>query len=134
MTGALLPGLLLGCVLLTGGAVKEPLQEPSEESAQRTAQEYAVDPRSHLYLSPGHDFVVERCRRCHSLRLITQTSATREQWYGLIRWMQESEDLEEFSVQETTLLLDYLARHYGLEDRPRRRAPLPPELLPPPAR
>jgi hypothetical protein len=117
---------LVGC-LLAGLAVTLAAQEPASAPDARPA----VDRRTGLVRADGFELIVSRCTRCHTARIITQTRSSREQWLGMIRWMQLTQGLEELEPGVEAAILDYLERHYGIEPRPFRRAPLPPELLPP---
>lgn len=119
---------LLHVGLLVGLAVASDAQETASESAVPPA----IDRRTGLVRADGLELIAARCTRCHTARIITQTRATREQWLGVMRWMQLTQGLEELEPGVEAAILDYLERYYGIEPRPFRRAPLPPELLPPP--
>ena len=92
-----------------------------------------IDRRTGLIEGRGLEIVRLECTECHSARLITQTRGRREDWLGLLRWMQQSQDLRLFSPETETAILDYLESNYGVSDRQRRREPLSAHLLPPPA-
>ena len=99
-------------------------------SSTAGAEPAQFDPATGLVVAPGFKDVSTQCTVCHSARLITQSSASRDGWLAMIRWMQEGQGLWPLGDREGPIL-DYLAQHYG----PRaggRRSPLPPELLPPP--
>lgn len=66
--------------------------------------------------------VVANCTSCHSSKLILQNRATKEGWEEMIRWMQQTQKLWDLGENEEKIL-NYLATHYGPEDKG-RRAPL----------
>ena len=72
-------------------------------------------------LAYDHNFKIVKavCTRCHSAKLITQTSATREGWLDMIRWMQRTQGLEQLGEFEVSIL-DYLSTHYAPEYYGRR--------------
>lgn len=81
-----------------------------------------VDPDSGLIIAPGWEVVRAHCTACHSAKLVTQNSGTRETWEGIIRWMQETQGLWEFDAQTEDLILHYLSEHYGEKQGSRRPA------------
>jgi len=90
------------------------------------------DPDTGLIVAPGFAEVKDNCTVCHSAALITQSRATRDGWLAMIRWMQETQRLWPLGEHEDRIV-EYLAENY----RPQaagRRPPLPPELMPAPAR
>lgn len=64
--------------------------------------------------------VMQNCITCHSAKLITQNRATREGWQDMIRWMQESQGLQDLGIYEPKIL-DYLSSHYAPEEIGRRQ-------------
>ena len=90
-----------------------------------------IDRSSGLAIAPGWELVNERCTACHSTALIRQTRGSREDWLGLIRWMQETQELETFEKEVEDGILAYLSASYGLDGRRGRRPPLAPHLMPP---
>jgi hypothetical protein len=52
--------------------------------------------------------------------LIIQNRATREGWTEIIRWMQKTQNLREFSPQDEKAILDYLADNYAPQALGRR--------------
>lgn len=105
---------LLGALLL--GA-------PTLAVAQET------DPESGLIKAEGWQITKVNCTVCHSAKLVTQNSGTRNHWKSLIRWMQETQGLWEFQPDMENTILDYLAEHYGPKEGSRRPA-LPRTLMP----
>ena len=67
---------------------------------------------------------------CHSTKLITQQRGSAEQWLSMIRWMQAKQNLWQFDPDVERRIVAWLAENYPpSEDR--RRAPIPPDLMPP---
>lgn len=89
----------------------------------------ATDPDSGLIQAEGWQVVKANCTVCHSARLITQNSGSRNHWEHLIRWMQDTQGLWQFQPEMEANILDYLAEHYGPKEDA-RRAPLPRQLMP----
>lgn len=63
--------------------------------------------------------VIASCTPCHSAKLVTQNRATKEGWLGIIRWMQETQNLWDLGQNED-LITSYLAKNYGPEGKGRR--------------
>lgn len=70
---------------------------------------------------PHLPLVITSCTPCHSAKLVTQNRATKEGWISIIRWMQETQNLWDLGPNED-LIVAYLAKHYGPEDKGRREA------------
>ena len=81
-----------------------------------------IDTVSGLIVDEHFQLVRAQCTACHSAKLITQNSASREGWEQMIRWMQKDQGLWDLGQNES-LILDYLSEHYGIK-RKGRRAPL----------
>ncbi|MCL7940990.1 hypothetical protein M8009_11900 [Halomonas sp. ATCH28] len=88
-----------------------------------------TDPDTGLVKAEGWDTVRSNCTACHSAKLVTQNSGTRNHWENLIRWMQDTQGLWEFQAETEETLLDYLAEYYGPKEDTRRPA-LPRTLMP----
>ena len=89
-----------------------------------------VDDATGLILSPGWELVRIHCGGCHSHKLVTGQRADRQTWLDIIRWMQATQNLWQFDAETEAGILDYLAENYPPQPN-RRRAPIPPSLLPP---
>ena len=88
-----------------------------------------VDAATGLVIAPGWLHVRAHCGGCHSHALVTAQRGDRDTWLGIIRWMQETQNLWQLQPDVEAEMLDYLASAY----RPvaeRRRAPIPAHLLP----
>jgi hypothetical protein len=82
-----------------------------------------------LVEADGWELVYAHCSACHSLDLVVSQRGDRRTWLRLIRWMQDTQNLWEFSPQTEQRILEYLAANYP-PGNSYRRAPLPPELMP----
>ena len=91
-----------------------------------------VDPSTCLIERPGWELVRAQCGGCHSYGLITNQRGDRETWLGIIRWMQETQNFWDLGADVESAILDYLAENYP-PPREFRRAPIPADLMPPPA-
>lgn len=102
-------------------------------AASAVADSAETDPATGLAVAPGWELVRANCGGCHSHRLVTAQRADRQTWLDMIRWMQATQNLWQFEPAAEQAILDYLAANYP--PRPnRRRAPIPPSLMPPPSR
>ena len=68
----------------------------------------------------GLTLVIENCTACHSAKLVTQNRASREGWIGMIRWMQETQNLWDLGEDENEIV-EYLATYYAPEQKGRRQ-------------
>lgn len=84
--------------------------------------EMQIDSVSGLVVDGNFELIRGQCTACHSAKLITQNSASREGWEQMIRWMQETQGLWDLGESEP-LILDYLSKHYGIK-KSGRRVPL----------
>lgn len=91
-----------------------------------------TDERTGLEIAPGWEQVRAHCGGCHSYALVTSQRANRGTWLGIIRWMQDTQNLWQFEPEVEKQILDYLAANYAPR-RTYRRAPLPEHLMPLPA-
>jgi len=89
-----------------------------------------LDGATGLAVAPGWDLVRAHCGACHSHKLVTSQRADRQTWLDMIRWMQRTQNLQQFDSRTEAGILDYLATNYPPVPT-RRRAPIPPSLMPP---
>ena len=89
-----------------------------------------LDPDSGLKMTGDWMLVRSNCVPCHSAALITQQRGDAAQWLGMIRWMQEKQNLWQFDPDTEARIVAYLAENYPPEAS-RRRAALPADLMPP---
>ena len=94
------------------------------------AAEPELDPFTGLKMTGDWELVRNNCVACHSGKLITQQSGSESHWLGLIRWMQEKQNLWQFESETEQKIVSYLAQNYPPQED-RRRAPIPPDLMPP---
>ena len=94
------------------------------------AAEPELDPFTGLRMTGDWELVRNNCVSCHSARLVTQQSGSESHWLGLIRWMQEKQNLWQFEPETETKIIAYLAENYPPRERSRRAA-VPPDLMPP---
>lgn len=92
-----------------------------------SAQE--IDSFTSLKMSEGWLQVQATCTECHSARLISQNSGSREVWKSRLRWMQDTQGLGQLTIQLENTILDYLASNYGPRTASRRNG-LPSVLMP----
>jgi hypothetical protein len=88
-----------------------------------------IDETSGLIIAPGWENVRAHCGGCHSHALVTQQRADRQTWLGMIRWMQDSQNLWQFQPDTEAQILDYLAENYPPQPD-QRRPPIPASLMP----
>lgn len=94
------------------------------------ADEIGVDALTGLKIADGWEQVRANCIACHSPKLITQQRGTAAHWLSLIRWMQEKQNLWKLQPDVEDTIVYYLATNYPPQAN-RRRAAIPPELMPP---
>ena len=94
------------------------------------AAEPELDPFTGLKMTGDWELVRNNCVACHSGKLITQQSGSESHWLGLIRWMQEKQNLWQFEPETEQKIVSYLAQNYPPQED-RRRAPIPRDLMPP---
>ena len=94
------------------------------------ADEPEIDAFTGLKIAEGWEHVRANCIACHSTRLITQQRGNAAQWLAMIRWMQKKQNLWQFEPAVEAAIVSYLAENYP-PGADRRRAAIPPDLLPP---
>ena len=97
---------------------------------QAVAAEPELDPFTGLKMTGDWEVVRNNCVACHSARLITQQSGSESHWLGLIRWMQQKQNLWQFDPEIETKIVAYLAKNYPPREHSRRAA-IPSDLMPP---
>jgi hypothetical protein len=88
-----------------------------------------IDSPTGLKVAPGWLHVRAHCGGCHSHALVTNQRADRQTWLDIIRWMQATQNLWQFQPEVELEILDYLEANYPPQPN-RRRAPIPPSLMP----
>jgi len=94
------------------------------------AADIQLDPVTGLKMAGDWEVVRNNCIACHSTKLITQQSGSAAQWLNMIRWMQKKQNLWQFDPETEKKIIGYLAENYPPQED-RRRAPVPPDLMPP---
>lgn len=102
----------------------------SATAAAGTAKGAELDKLTGLKMAGDWELVRNNCIACHSPKLITQQSGTEAQWLSMIRWMQEKQNLWQFDPETESRIIAYLAEYYPPQ-ADRRRAAIPPDLMPP---
>ena len=74
---------------------------------------------SGLIVADGWEIVRVRCIRCHTAQTITQNKLTRDGWDEAIKWMQETQGLEDLGDHHP-IILDYLEKNYAPTKKGRR--------------
>lgn len=82
-----------------------------------------------LIVSPGWQDVQANCTECHSSLLIAQNSGNRAVWESRIRWMQDTQGMQDLTPEMEESILSYLAENYGQKEGS-RRPPLSNHLMP----
>lgn len=98
--------------------------------AAATAEEPALDAFTGLKMTGDWELARNNCIACHSAKLITQQSGSKDQWLKLIRWMQAKQNLWQFDPDTETRIINYLADNYPPQ-ADRRRVAIPQDLMPP---
>ena len=122
--------LLALAACLVHGCSEERAIEAPVAPAPAAATEPAIDPVTGLRMATDWELVRANCVACHSSKLITQQRGTAQQWLTLIRWMQAKQNLWQFDPDVEARIVAYLATNYP-PGADRRRAAIPPELMPP---
>lgn len=78
-----------------------------------------LDSMTGLVIDQNFELIKGQCTACHSAKLITQNSASREGWEQMIRWMQKDQGLWDLGENEDKIL-DYLSKNYGPQKKGRR--------------
>lgn len=131
---ALLAVLLLMPLALLPACSREAVTDKTETAAETppvaAATEIGIDPVTGFKMSGDWELVRAHCTGCHSPKLITQQRGTAQQWLAMIRWMQKKQNLWQFDTGTEDRIIAYLSENYP-PDAARRRAAIPPDLLPP---
>ena len=90
-----------------------------------------LDEQTGLIVDSGWELVRAHCGGCHSHKIVTNQKADRQTWLDIIRWMQATQNLWQFDPATEDAIIDYLAKNYPPQVN-RRRAPIPPSLMPAP--
>ncbi len=98
-------------------------RETTQESYSNAEDFNAIENGIHVKTGFKNDkdlpLIIASCTPCHSAKLVTQNRATKEGWIGIIRWMQDTQNLWDLGEHEAPII-SYLAKYYGPEDKGRR--------------
>ena len=114
---------LANLMVLTTLAMVSPYQFVHSQQAE-------IDPFTGLKMDADWELVRNNCIACHSLKLVTQQSGSEARWLGVIRWMQEKQNLKQFDLDTESRIIAYLAANYPPQPI-QRRAAIPRKLMPP---
>jgi len=79
-----------------------------------------IDKESGLTVSKGLETVKANCTVCHSAKFIILQRGDRDTWKSMIRWMQKTQGLWEFTPEVEDEILTYLETNYPPGDISRR--------------
>lgn len=65
----------------------------------------------------GRDEVFYKCSACHSIRLVVQQGLSRSSWKETLDWMVDEQEMEPLDAKSEKLILDYLAKHFGIDKK-----------------
>ena len=68
----------------------------------------------------GRDEVFYGCTTCHNTALIRRSRLSRTAWDGLMDWMVEKHGMAPLEGEDRRVVVDYLARHFGVAAAPAR--------------
>jgi cytochrome c5 len=123
--------ILSASLLLVSACSKEaPPTNPEVAPEPAAIAKPARDPVTGLKMAGDWEIVRANCVACHSSRLIIQQRGSAQQWLTMIRWMQKKQNLWVFDPDTESKIINYLAEYYPPSEE-RRRAAIPPELMPP---
>jgi hypothetical protein len=111
-------------------ATDAPKPDAPKPDATAADGEKPIDPTTGFVVDTDWELVVGNCTACHSSKLVIQNRGDEAHWIELIRWMQKTQNLWPIDPASEKKIVEYLARNYGAGFLG-RRAPIPPELLPP---
>ena len=102
-------------ILILPLAACSPGQEKTDDQGQNqegNGIQNGIHLETGLIAAKGFRIVQANCTPCHSAELITQNRATREGWKGMIKWMQEKQNLWDLGENEE-VILEYLTKNYS---------------------
>ena len=118
-----------GMFSASGAASAEGAVKPGDPESIAASSNVEIDPATGLKVASGWLQVRAHCGGCHSHALVTQQRGDRNTWLSMIRWMQATQNLWQFTPDVEAEILDYLSSNYPPRNV-RRRAPIPAHLMP----
>lgn len=79
-----------------------------------------IDKQSGLIVAKGIESVKTNCTVCHSAKFIILQRGDRDTWKSMIRWMQKTQGLWEFTPEIEDEILTYLETNYPPGEASRR--------------
>lgn len=73
--------------------------------------ENGIHVRTGLIDAEGMSLVISKCTSCHSAKIITQNRMTAERWNATIKWMQETQNLQDLGADQEAIV-NYLVTNY----------------------
>ncbi len=98
-------------MLLGGGVVLT--QGPAFGQTSLDAVTQPAEDPSVLPAGDGQEEVFYACTACHSTALIRRSRFSRDRWDELMTWMTEVHGMNPLEGEERTLIVAYLAQHFG---------------------
>ena len=92
--------------------------ELAPPTAISSAQE--IDPITSLKMADGWQLVQANCTECHSAQIIVQNSGSSAVWLSRLRWMQETQGMDDLAEATEQQIVIYLATNYGPKASTRR--------------
>ncbi|MFN3938852.1 MAG: aldehyde dehydrogenase [Gemmobacter sp.] len=89
-------------------------------AALAAAPAAAYDEPEDLPEGEGRDDTFWLCSACHSFQVVARQGMSRGMWDDTLTLMVERHGMPELDAEERTLILDYLAEHFGPDLRPAR--------------
>ncbi len=115
---------MLGIYLYNNPGMLETDQVPKTEPIKDVSSTSAFVDSVHVttgFIQGKHvELVIASCTGCHSSKLIIQNRATKDGWKGMIKWMQETQNLQDLGENEEKIV-HYLATYYAPEEQGRRK-------------
>ncbi len=108
-----------GLLMLLGGGMA--LAQPA--ALAQTSLDAATQPTEDPSVLPpgdGQEDVFYACTACHSTAIIRRSRFSRERWDELMTWMTEVHGMNPLEGEERTLIVGYLAQHFGPAQTPAR--------------
>jgi hypothetical protein len=90
-------------------------QAEAAQALAAQAEEETVLPEGH---GRGESFAY--CTACHNTAIIRRSRFSRDQWDGLMDWMTERHGMNPLEGEFRSLIVDYLAEHFGPAQGPAR--------------
>jgi mono/diheme cytochrome c family protein len=109
---------LLFLAALGAGAALAPMGMASPDAAGEAAEEPSALPAGN-----GQEETFYACTACHGTAIIRRSHFSREEWDGLMDWMTERHAMPPLEGEERTLIVNYLAQHFGPRAPSRGRNP-----------